>query len=331
MINQSSKAVQVFAELSPDKVIDAVESTGVLSDLRVFALNSYENRVYQIGIEEGEPIIAKFYRPERWSNEQIQEEHDFSQQLVEADIPVIPPIPDADGNTLRNYDGFRFSLYKRRGGYAPALDDMDSLYQLGQLLGRIHLVGASQDFRHRPSLDIDSFGRESADFVLQEMMPKDLKPAYQPLAEQLLDNIQAVFDRISYTPIRVHGDCHVGNILCRDGEHHFVDLDDSRMAAAMQDIWMFVTGDKFEQAKGLAELVDGYDEFYQFEPKQIALLEPLRTLRLMHHAAWLGRRWQDPAFPMAFPWFNTANYWSSHILELKEQLSALDEAPIKLF
>lgn len=318
-----------FAKLSPDTVVDAVESLGLLSDLRVMALNSYENRVYQIGIEDGEPLIAKFYRPQRWSNAQIEEEHRFSQQLVDADIPVIAPL-EIQGRTLHSYADFRFSLYTRRGGHAPELDDMDQLYQLGEMFGRIHAVAKAENFQHRPSLDLQSFGHDSVDFLLGNCVPDDLRAAYEPLAQQLLDKLEQELGAIDYQAIRCHGDAHVGNILQRDERIHFVDLDDARMAPAMQDLWMFVTGDQNQRRKALSELIEGYESFCDFERREFALIEPLRTLRLLHHAAWIGRRWQDPAFPMAFPWFNTPRFWSEHIVALREQVLALDEAPLQL-
>ncbi len=326
-----SKTEHLYAKLTPDTVIDAVESTGLLSDLRVLALNSYENRVYQVGIEDDVPVVAKFYRPERWSDAQILEEHRFGQQLYAADIPVVPPWTDGDGRSLFEFQGFRFTLFPRRGGHAPALDDMDNLYQLGQWFGRMHAIGATEEFVERPALDVQSFGHASVEFLLTHFIPAELRLPYETLCRDLLALIEQRFAEVQPNRIRVHGDCHVGNILWRDDAPHFVDLDDSRMAPAIQDLWMFLSGERDAQCRQLSELVEGYSEFYDFQPRELPLIEPLRTLRIMHYSAWLARRWSDPAFPRNFPWFNSERYWAEHILELREQLAAMQEPPLRLF
>jgi Ser/Thr protein kinase RdoA (MazF antagonist) len=325
-----------FATLSPELVIDAVESTGRLSDLRVFPLNSYENRVYQIGIEDGEPIIAKFYRPERWSDAQILEEHRFSLELAEAELPVVPPLVAEDGSTLFEHGGFRFALFARRGGHAPELDDPDTQLMLGRLLARIHAIGAREGYRERPALDVQTFGRDSMEYIAEHAISADLRRPYVTLCEDLLRRIEPMFASVSPRLLRTHSDCHRGNIISRDHvandqRWHFVDLDDSRMTPAVQDIWMLLSGERFERTAQLAEILEGYNEFADFAPKELALIEPLRTLRLMHHAAWLARRWSDPAFPLAFTWFGSGRYWADHILELREQLAALDEPPLSVF
>ncbi len=330
-----------FATLSPELVIDAVESTGRLSDLRVFPLNSYENRVYQIGIEPsavetGEPIIAKFYRPERWSNAQILEEHRFSQQLLEAELPVVPPIANENGETLFEFSGFRFALFQRRGGHAPELDDPDTQLMLGRLLARIHAIGGTEPYRERPTLDVKTFGRDSMEYIAEHAISADLRMPYVSLCEDLLKRIEPVFRDLQPQLLRTHSDCHRGNIISRDqsatgNRWHFVDLDDSRMTPAIQDIWMLLSGERFERTAQLGEILEGYNEFRDFDNRELALVEPLRTLRLMHHAAWIARRWQDPAFPLAFTWFGSGRYWADHILELREQLSALDEPPLQVF
>ncbi len=319
-----------FAALGPETVIDAVESTGLISDLRTLALNSYENRVYQVGVEDGQPVIAKFYRPERWSDAQILEEHHYCAQLVEAEVPVVGPWANAAGETLFCHAGYRFALYERRGGRAPALDDFEHLFQLGRLVARIHRVGALESFQSRPLLDVQGFGADSVEFLLRNFVPADLRIPYETLARDLLQRIADRWSSVAATLVRVHGDCHVGNILWRDGLPHFVDLDDSRSAPALQDLWMFLSGERDAQCRQLSELVEGYEEFREFDVREIPLVEILRTLRIMHYSAWLGRRWTDPAFPMNFPWFNTGRYWSDHILELREQLALLDEAPLQL-
>lgn len=322
---------QPFYELKPNTVIDAVESIGYLSDGRIMALNSYENRVYQVGIDESEPLIAKFYRPQRWTDEQIGEEHRFMAQLVEQDLSVVAPIKSDTGQTLFSYDDYRFSIFVRKGGRAPELEDPEHLFQLGNTLGRIHLAGQAEPFKHRPTLDIQSYGIDSTDFISRELIPVSLKAAYDSLTSDLLREIDAAFKRAGDVVYqRVHGDCHGGNILWRDDMPHFVDFDDAQMAPAIQDLWMLLTGDRHQQELQLGEVIDGYNEFASFNPRELHLVEALRTLRMMNYAAWIGRRWEDPAFPMSFPWFNTERYWGEHLLELKEQFAKLQEPVLKL-
>lgn len=325
-----------FAQLSPELVIDAVESTGRLSDLRVFALNSYENRVYQVGIEGEQPLIAKFYRPERWSDAQILEEHHFSLQLADAELPVVAPLRGESGDTLFRFGEFRFALFPRRGGQAPDLDNPDNQLMLGRLLARLHAVGATENYQARPALDVQSFGRDSYRFLAEEFLVEldigsDLLRAYTTLCEDLLPRVEAIVDDVKPTLLRTHSDCHVGNILSREQQCFFVDLDDSRMTPAIQDLWMLLSGERHERIAQLSELLEGYNEFYDFDLRELALIEALRTLRIMHFSAWLARRWRDPAFPLAFPWFGSARYWSDHILELREQLAALNEPPLRIF
>ncbi len=329
--DDENSADHPFARLSQDLVIDAVESTGRLSDLRVFPLNSYENRVYQVGIEDGEPLIAKFYRPDRWRREQIIEEHSFTLELADTDIPVIAPMANEHGETLFDYEGFTFSLSRRQGGHAPALDDLDSLYQLGQLFGRIHRVGAAKPFEHRPALTVKEFGEDSVELILRDWIPAELRPAYESLAPDLLKRVNMRWQETAPTSIRTHGDAHIGNILFRDNRIWLVDLDDCRSAPAMQDLWMFLSGDREQQTRSISELVEGYNEFHDFDSKELNLVETLRTLRIMQHSAWLARRWSDPAFPRSFTWFNTQRYWSEHILALREQMPLLEAPPLQLY
>lgn len=321
-----------YERLGPDLVIDAVESAGYPCDARLLALNSYENRVYQVGIEDGEPLIAKFYRPGRWGDAQILEEHSFSQELVEADISVVAPLADAHGETLHRHEDFRFALFTRRGGYPPELDNPDNLLVLGRTLGRIHAVGAAQPFRQRHTMSAQTMLSDSRDYLLREgFIPPGLQEAYATLSADLERQVHTLFAEVDATQfIRVHGDCHVGNILWRDDTAHFVDLDDCCMAPAIQDLWMFLSGERHERQLQLAEVIEGYTEFMDFAPRQLRWVEALRTMRLVHYAAWLARRWEDPAFPRSFTWFNTERYWADHILELREQLSALQEEPLAL-
>ncbi|MES2822173.1 MAG: serine/threonine protein kinase [Pseudomonadota bacterium] len=321
-----------YEKLTPDLVLDAVEACGYLSDARILALNSYENRVYQVGIEGSSPLIAKFYRPERWTTEQIIEEHEFTQALKDLEISVVPPMLDDEGKSLREFAGFRFSLYLRQGGHAPNLDDFDALLSLGRTLGRIHALGKARLFTHRPTLNIQSFARDSYEYLLaNDFIPSGLKIAYQTLGADLISRCEAVFSRVKYTPIRLHGDCHPGNILWRDDAAHFVDFDDARNGPAIQDLWMLLSGDREQQTAQLSEVLDGYQEFCDFDFAELPLIEALRTLRIMHYSAWLARRWTDPAFPHHFPWFNSERYWAEHILELREQLSALQEPPLVIY
>ncbi len=320
-----------FATLSPDLVLDAVESLGYLSDARVLALNSYENRVYQVGIEGETPLIAKFYRPARWSDAAIREEHAFSLELAEHEIPVVAPLL-RDGESLFEHAGFRFALFPRRGGHAPEPGNLDQLYRLGQLLGRLHGVGASRPFQHRETMTVENFGHQSLACVLDSgFLPTSLRPAYESVARDLLARLDALFASVRYTAIRLHGDCHPGNLLYRDEAFHMVDLDDCRMGPAMQDLWMMLAGERQERLSQLSELMEGYQEFHDFDRRELALIEGLRSLRLLHYSAWLARRWDDPAFPMSFPWFANERYWGDQILALREQLAALDEAPLQLF
>jgi Ser/Thr protein kinase RdoA (MazF antagonist) len=321
-----------FAALTPDLVLDAVESIGYLSDARVLALNSYENRVYQVGIEAEQPLIAKFYRPERWSDAAIREEHSFSLELSELEVPVVPPIV-RDGETLFEHAGFRFALFPRRGGRAPEPGNLDHLYRLGGLLGRLHGVAALKPFMHREVTSVSLFGDASLATLLDgNFIPRSLQATYQSVAGELLTRLHSLFAATSYTPIRVHGDCHPGNLLCRDDSFHMVDLDDCRMGPAVQDLWMMLGGgERYERLAQLSELMEGYQEFHDFNPRELGLIEGLRALRIMHYSAWLARRWDDPAFPLNFSWFGSEHYWHEQILLLREQLAALDEEPLRLF
>ncbi len=326
-----TKSSHPFQALTPNFIIDAVESQGFCCDCRNLVLNSYENRVYQIGIEDGSPLISKFYRPERWSNEQILEEHRFCFELAEHELPVVAPIRNSLGESLFSYKGFSFALYPRQGGHAPEFDNLDNLLILGRMLGRIHSIGSVQPFSHRPTLDSRSFGYDSVALIMESFIPPDYRPSYEAVTGQLLqaiDGIMAGIGPVNF--IRTHGDCHAGNILWRDNAPHFVDFDDARMAPAVQDLWMMLSGERPRQMAQLEALIKGYREFCDFNPAELRLVEVLRTLRMLHYSAWLARRWQDPLFPHTFPWFNTVNYWGEHILQLREQLAELEEAPLEL-
>lgn len=321
-----------YSALTPDLILDAVESVGYRCDGRLLALNSFENRVYQVGIEEAQPVIAKFYRPQRWSDAMIDEEHAFARELTEAELPVVAPLAYGDGCTLHRFGDFRFALYPRQRGRAPELESQDTLTWMGRFIGRIHAIGALKPFVHRPRIDLQSMGEEPVRVILDsDFVPVDLRPAYESLVSQLLARLRSAFDAAADVPlIRLHGDCHPGNVLWDDDGPHFVDLDDSRMGPAVQDLWMLLSGDRETQALQARWVLDGYWEFNDFDPRALRLVEPLRTLRMIHYAGWLALRWDDPAFPAAFPWFNTQRYWQDHILALREQAAALDEAPLAL-
>lgn len=323
----ASAAEAPYQELTPDVILDAVEAAGICTDGRFIALNSYENRVYQIGVEQGRPIVAKFYRPGRWSDDAILEEHAFAWELAEREIPVVAPLNGPDGATLHQHAGFRYAIYPRQGGRWPDLDNLDNLLWLGRFIGRIHAVGAVRPFAYRPTLTAENLGVESCDYLLAEgFIPRELVPAYESVARDLLGRVRTAFAEAGKVRhIRLHGDCHPGNILWTDTGPHFVDLDDCRMGPAVQDLWMLLSGERADRTAQLAELLEGYEDFMEFDSRELRLIEALRSLRMMHYAAWLARRWHDPAFPLAFPWFNTQRYWQDHILALREQMAALDE------
>ena len=326
----SDESTLAYAELQPDGILTTMEKLGFQCDGRFLALNSYENRVYQIGIENREPVVAKFYRPARWSDEAILEEHSFSIELANAEIPVVAPLT-LNGATLHHSGNFRVSVSPCRGGRAPELDDEDMLRQLGRLVARMHLLGATKSFQHRPILDIETFGYQSCDYLLEEgFVPASLEDAYKGIVEYLFDNVMACFERAgNIQDIRLHGDFHPANVLVAGDRLHIVDLDDARTGPPVQDSWMFLSGDRDEQTPQLATLLDGYQEFRNFDARELNLIEALRTLRIMHYSAWLARRWEDHAFKLAFPWFNSHRYWDEHILSLREQAALMEEPPLE--
>lgn len=327
-----STASDSFAALTPDLIIEAIESDDkLLCDGRLLALNSYENRVYRIGIEDSEPLIAKFYRPDRWTEDQINEEHAFAAELAAADIPVVAPLASNNGDTLRKQGEFYFALYPMRGGRSPELDNPEQLQIIGRFIGRLHKVSETAQFSNRSRVNAETLGRESSDYLLTHTrLPADLARAYESLITDLLAKIESHFDSCKLvSSIRLHGDFHPGNILWRDETPHIVDLDDARTGPAIQDLWLFLSGDRQYQQARLADLLDGYTMFREFDPTELRLVEALRTLRIIHYAAWLDKRREEPAFQQAFPWLESNRYWDDHILALKEQSSALDEEPLR--
>jgi len=326
----SEAAGPPYAGLGPDRILDAVESLGLRSDGRLLALNSFENRVYQVGMDEGAPVVAKFYRPARWSDAAILEEHAFTLELSAEEIPVVAPLVLEGGRTLHEFEGYRFALYPRRGGRAPELGDRSVLEWMGRFIGRIHAVGARQPFRQRPALDLASFGTEPREFLLsRRFLPADLREAWTGVSAQALEGVRHCYERAGgVTSLRLHGDVHAGNVLWTDDGPHFVDFDDARSGPAVQDLWMLLSGSREDMARQLGDVLAGYEDFREFDRRELHLVEALRTLRLIHYSAWLARRWDDPAFPAAFPWFNTQRYWQDRILELREQIALMDEPPL---
>lgn len=320
-------ATLAFQTLDPNQILDAIDNAGWQTDGRVSALNSYENRVYSIGLQDGNTVIAKFYRPGRWDDSTILEEHRFCDALIARDLPVIAPIKDAAGTTLHHSGRFRFSLFPRAGGRPPELDNPEQLAVIGRTIGRLHLVGDTLPFQYRPFIDASRLGDECADYLLDScLIPGDQALVYESVIDDLLPEVHACLDDVNYREISLHGDFHPGNILWGSSNTpHVLDFDDAATGPAMQDLWMFISGDRRYAEARLADLLDGYNEFRVFDEREIALIEPLRTLRMVHYAAWIARRWEDPAFKQAFPFFAHARFWDEHIQSLREQRAALDK------
>jgi Ser/Thr protein kinase RdoA (MazF antagonist) len=325
-----------YETLTPDAVLDALASVGLHGDGRLLGLSSYENRVYQVHLEDpyqdASIVVAKFYRPGRWSEAQILEEHAFAAELLEAEVPAVAPLAPA-GRTLHSFGGFWFSVSPRRGGRGPELDDGDVLEWIGRYLARLHTVGARSAFTTRPGIDPETFAIEPRDWLLaHDGIPLDVQGDWVRGFDAALERVRAAFaqaDAAGVRRLRLHGDCHPGNILWTpDAGPHFVDLDDARTGPAVQDLWMLLSGDRGQRQRQLGALLDGYEQFRDFDRSELALIEALRTLRLIHYSAWLARRWDDPAFPRAFPWFGTSDYWRGQVQMLEEQCEAMEEPPV---
>eukprot|EP01032_Pedospumella_encystans_P030970 gene30970-34953_t len=318
-----------YAALGPECVLDALDCNGLSGAGSYTAPHRYAIPVYQVGIEDGKPLVAKFYRPGRWSDAAILEEHAFVAELAEREIPVVPALT-VNGKTLHEYQGFRFSVFPRHGGRAPELGDPAVLEWTGRFIARIHEAGKLGVYRERPALDPATFGTEPRDYLLaNNFIPAELLAAYSSVIDQALDGVRRCYDRAGDVAIlRLHGDCHGGNVLWTDAGPHFVDFDDSRMGPAIQDLWMMLSGERHEQVRQMGDILAGYEDFCDFDSREMHLVEALRTLRLIHYSAWIARRWDDPAFPAAFPWFNTQRYWQDRVLELREQIALMDEAPL---
>ena len=311
-------------------VLDALESLGLAVDGRMTALSSYENRVYQVMLDDDQALVAKFYRPNRWSDAQILEEHSFAAELMADEIPVVGPL-QLQGRTLHHAHGFAFSVSPRRGGRSPELDDAEVLAWIGRFIARIHNVGARTPFAHRPRLNVATLGQASRDVLLQaHLIPLDQQAAWLEVCDQALAAVMQAFEAAPAKPIRLHGDCHPGNILWTptdlpQGGPHFVDLDDARTGPAIQDLWMLVSGDRAQRSHQLGLLIDGYEEMRELDRRELALIEPLRTLRLIHYSAWLAQRQDDSSFQQNFPWFGTSDYWAGQVHMLVEQCEAMQE------
>ena len=344
---QPAAADAPYAGLGPDTVLDALDAVGLRGDGRLIQLNSYENRVFQVFLEDGRVVVAKFYRPGRWSDAQILEEHGFASELAEHEIPVSAAWPlqvdtkarDAGltrllGTSLASFDtaqgSFRFCVSQRVAGRAPELEDIGTLTWIGRFIGRMHAVGATTSFQQRQSLNVQAFGRASRDWLIaQDIIPPDAATTWARVASEALDAAQAAFDAGSPPrQLRLHGDCHLGNVLWADDGPHFVDLDDAVNGPATQDLWMLLSGDRASMTRQLSAVLEGYESFMDFDWRELRLIEPLRTLRIIHHSAWIARRWADPAFPVAFPWFENPSYWAEQTTRLREQIKAMAEPPL---
>lgn len=315
-----------YANLNPDLILSAIETTGVRCNGSLIALNSYENRVYQVGVEDSKPLIAKFYRPLRWSNEAILEEHQFALELIQHEIPIVAPLI-LNQQTLHLVEDFRFALFSREGGRTLELDNLAHLTWMGRFIGRLHAVGKSKPFKHRLQLSVDQYGYIPYQFLRDnQFIPANIEKNYALVMQDLLEKITQTFQKIGSTEyLRLHGDCHVGNILWQEGPK-IVDLDDCLMGPAIQDLWMLISGDTdAEKRLQLDAILTGYEEFCDFDYRELKLIEALRTLRMIHYSGWLAKRWDDPAFPLTFPWFNTQAYWEEQIAHLRDQAMLLEE------
>ncbi|MBS3744535.1 MAG: serine/threonine protein kinase [Wenzhouxiangellaceae bacterium] len=326
--DSNSQASHPFDLLQPERVLEAAEALGLVTDGRLLPLNSYENRVWQIGLDETDPVIAKFYRPGRWSDESILEEHAFAAELAGAGLSVVAPLA-FDGRTLHEHAGFRYALFPRQGGHAPEPADKDTLVRIGRALGRMHAVGQAKTFEHRASISIQALGNEPRDWLMaNNWVPMHLESAFKTLTDDLLMHAGNAWQRAGdFRQIRLHGDCHPGNILWRDGPH-FVDLDDCRTGPAVQDLWMLISGERHDREQQWGWLLDAYSTFCDFDPRELNLVEALRALRMIHYQGWLAQRWDDPAFPQAFPWFDDERHWEGVVGQLREQLSEMQETAV---
>jgi len=336
MLGMTDHPTHAYEALTPDVMLDALASTGLMGDGRLMALSSYENRVVQCHLDEApdgveSPVVAKFYRPNRWSDEAIEEEHAFAWELADADVPMVAPLRLND-QTMHRFNGFRFSVSPRKGGRRPELDDWEVLEWIGRLMARLHNVGAARPFAHRPALNPMTFGHASKQALLDlQALPLDVESAWVAACDRALEAAEAAWHHFDGALIRLHGDCHPGNILWTPTHGpHFVDLDDARTGPAIQDLWMLLSGERLQQTQALSAVLDGYEQLRPFDRRELALIEPLRTLRMIHYSAWLARRWDDPAFQANFPWFGTADYWHGQVGLINDQIESMEKAPLQV-
>ena len=336
-----------YAGLDPDTVLDALDGVGLRGDGRMLQLNSYENRVFQVFLEDGRVVVTKFYRPGRWSDAQILEEHAYANELAAAEIPVATVWDlqvDADSRHAANltlpgptlarlgtpHGDYRFSVSARLAGRAPEMEDDATLEWIGRFIGRMHAIGSLRPFETRQTLDVATFGTANRDWLLaNQVVPPDAEREWRAVTDEALAAITGAFDQTAARPLRLHGDCHLGNVLWAGDGPHFVDLDDAVNGPAAQDLWMLLSGDRGTRTRQLSAVLEGYEAFMDFNPAELRLIEPLRTLRVIHHSAWIARRWSDPAFPIAFPWFDSPKYWAEQTTRLRQQLEAMAEEPLR--
>ncbi len=328
-----------YDQLTPDTVLNAIDSIlvpqGSFTSGHQLALNSYENRVYQIGIEkegldEISSVIVKFYRPKRWCDETILQEHAFTLAAQEDELPVIAPLV-IDGKTLFEFEGFRFALFPKQGGQSGQIENLDDFEQMGRLLGRLHQTANCVESHARPTMTPLTFAKQSLDFLLNhDFIEPELIPAYESVSRDLIDILEQRWDMYEPRLKLTHGDLHAGNLIWHQKMPYMLDLDDCALAPRIQDIWMLLHGERDEMQAQVAAIARGYELFLPFPADELPLIEVLRSMRLMHYSAWLAKRWDDPAFKMAFPWFGTARYWSEQVLNLREQMALLQEPPLQL-
>ncbi len=315
-----------YRDLNPECILESIETLGFKPTGSMIGLNSYENRVYQLGLEDGSFCVVKFYRPNRWTDEEIMEEHNFTNELKGSDLSVISPYI-TNGQSLFEYKTFRFSIFPRQGGHTPNIENLSDLKVLARSIARLHSIGQTSKFKHRGEIDILQWSTESRESIINhQIIPLELENNYRKVTLELIEKLEKIL--VSYnskTWSRIHGDFHLGNVLWRDNTAHLLDFDDTINGPPIQDLWMLLSGTRMDQEHQLYEILDAYNTFYDFDHSDLILIEPLRTARIMHHAAWIGKRWNDPAFPLAFPWYNTNKYWMEHILDLRQQITKLDE------
>ena len=328
---------QFFYDLTPDRILDAFErSTGLRSTGRCLALNSMENRVYEIEIETEEKLrhpwerfrILKFYRPGRWNENQILDEHRFLQQLCDDEIPAVAPQPFLDGKTLHldGSTGLWYTVFPKVGGRSPYELDEDQLKMCGRLLARLHSVGGVSDAEHRVHLTPDTYGRNSLSWLLEkQIIPIQFEKRYEAVVTEICDRTQHLFEKFPVQ--RIHGDCHLGNLLWGDQGPFWVDFDDMVMGQCVQDLWLMIAGRDEHGLKQMSFLLEGYEQMRDFSRESLALIEPLRALRFVHFNAWISKRWEDKSFQRAFPQYETIGFWQEQVSDLDEQLRVIENNP----